>query len=158
MHFKHIIYFISAIILFPASAFGGGHDDCNMCHESVAEKNYTLIEYSDSEIINPATRKPYGKADAYCVYCHDIKSKSSHPVGVVPNPDKVNVPKEALGFKGQEHEISCQSCHNPHPENRNYKYLRWPPENAWNLAQFCTNCHTSKGTPQREGLTRISKG
>ncbi len=157
MYPKHSRRLIIAIILtiFPLSAYGGGHEDCNICHEDTEE--YALIVKPGSEIINPTTRKPYGKVDRLCVSCHEFHSKSSHPVGIVPNPERVDVPKEALGFKGQEGRISCMSCHNPHPKNTNYKYLRWPPENVWNLARFCTNCHTSQGAPERKEYTRISK-
>ena len=159
MHSKQSYGLIIAIILsiFPISAYAGGHEDCNMCHENASNKDYTLIVEPDSDTINPTTRKPYGKTDALCVSCHELHSKTSHPVGIAPNPEKVTVPEDALRFAGQEGKISCASCHNPHPENKNYKYLRWPPESVYNLARFCTNCHASKGTPAREGFTRISK-
>ncbi len=151
MYSKYFIRLIFAAMLtvFPASAYSGGHEDCNICHKDTEE--YALKP--GSVIINPTTGKPYGRVDTLCVSCHEFHSKSSHPVGIVPNPDKVDVPREALEFKGQEGKISCLSCHNPHPKNTNYKYLRWPPENVWNLSQFCTICHTSERAPEGKEST-----
>jgi hypothetical protein len=152
LYFGFIIILICCLA--PISSYGGGHDDCNICHKNAKEKKYEFIIKIDTNLFNPFTNKPYGKLDAFCLSCHKLTSKTSHPVGIVPNPKKMNVPKEALGFSGQEKEISCLSCHNPHPDNKNYKYLRWPPENIWNLAQFCLNCHPSKGGPHQIALRR----
>ena len=123
------------------------HENCNLCHKDVSGENYKLLVDTNSKAINPSTDKAYGRIDSLCVSCHDLKSKTSHPVGVIPTGE-VDVPTEALGFPGQEDKISCLSCHNPHPENANYKYLRWPPENQYNLAQFCLSCHINKGIKQ----------
>jgi hypothetical protein len=135
--------------LLPTSSYGGGHDDCNICHKNAKEKEFDLIVKVEEKLFNPFTNKPYGKLDAFCLSCHKMSSKTSHPVGVVPSSKKILVPKEAMGFPGQEREISCLSCHNPHPDNENYKYLRWPTENRWNLAGFCINCHPSQGGPHQ---------
>lgn len=80
-----------------------------------------------------------------------IDLHQTHPVEVVPR--KVKVPPEALGFKGQEDQLTCMGCHNHHPSNPNYKYLRWPPGKDNNLNDFCAHCHPDKkkqvGRPDR---------
>ena len=133
--------------MFPLfSAYCGGHEECDMCHQNTSKKEYKLIIKPNLITINPSTKKPYGKTDALCISsCHELHSKSSHPVGIVPNSPKVKIPKEALGFSAQEREITCLSCHDPHPEDKNYRYLRWPVESIYNLAGFCIKCHTDHG-------------
>jgi hypothetical protein len=143
-------YFVSIFTIifsiFPSLVYTKGHEDCKLCHKNAKEKKYEFIVEADTKTINPTTDKPYGKADSFCISCHKLHSITSHPVGIVPNAEKVTVPEDALGYSGQEKEITCLSCHNPHPENKNYKYLRWPPENEFNLAQFCLNCHAAYGS------------
>jgi hypothetical protein len=143
---------LTVLSVYPIPAFGGGHEDCNLCHKDSKRKEYELIVKPNVTIINPTTKKPYGKMDALCISsCHNVHVKYSHPVGIVPSRKETNIPKEALNFSGQKGEITCLSCHDPHPENKNYKYLRWPPENKWNLSWFCLNCHSTKGIyPEKE--------
>ena len=77
--------------------------------------------------------------------CHkdNFDLNATHSVGIVPK--KAKLPKEALGFKGQEKELTCEGCHDPHA-NENYMYLRWKasPEEG-GLIQFCTTCHPQQG-------------
>jgi len=70
-----------------------------------------------------------------------INLHETHPVGIVPKT--VVLPDEAKGFKGQEEQLTCMGCHNHHPYNKNYKYLRWPA-NEKDLSGFCANCHPDK--------------
>jgi hypothetical protein len=61
-----------------------------------------------------------------------IDLHETHPVGIVV--DKVILPKESRGFKGQEDQLTCLS-------NPNYMYLRWPTDKGKNIPKFCAHCH-----------------
>ena len=89
---------------------------------------------------------PAGGTDALCLGCHNedegiipIHLDKSHPVGL--KPVKVNVPVEALGGGGV---LKCTSCHDPHPSNTNYKYLKVSTEGGKNMGMFCAYCHGDK--------------
>ncbi len=75
-----------------------------------------------------------------------IDLHQSHPVGIVPRT--VKLPPEAKGFKGQENQLTCMGCHNHHPSNPNYKYLRWPAGKGEDLNRFCAHCHPDKAKPK----------
>ncbi len=84
-----------------------------------------------------------------------IDLHKTHPVGIVPNPSKVVLPPEAKGFQGQDDQLTCLGCHNHHPSNPNYKYLRWPSDKGQNINKFCAHCHPDKVKP--EGAKRRVK-
>ena len=75
-----------------------------------------------------------------------IDLHQSHPVGIVPRT--VKLPADAKGFKGQENQLTCMGCHNHHPSNPNYKYLRWPADKGEDLDKFCAHCHPDKVKPK----------
>lgn len=135
--------------MFPVLAYGGGHENCDLCHKNASKKNYTLVSQNKTKAINPATKKPYGKLDALCQSCHEQSSQFAHPVGIIPDPQKVMVPEDALGFSGQEQEVTCLSCHNPHPDNKSYQYLRWQVEDEDDMTTFCVKCHAAQGSDVR---------
>ena len=139
---------IGLICLVPATAWAKGHGDCNSCHLNTEQENYDLVTNPSNTIINPFTSKPYGQSDALCMGCHNqFKAKSVHPVGIVPK--KIVLPPEAKGFTGQEEQITCFSCHDPHPENKNYMYLRWPTDKGANISKFCVaKCHSQFAKPK----------
>jgi tetratricopeptide (TPR) repeat protein len=56
---------------------------------------------------------------------------------------------EARGFKGEEDRLTCLGCHNHHPTNKNYKYLRWSADGGENKTKFCVHCHPDKNLPDR---------
>lgn len=74
-----------------------------------------------------------------------INLHKTHPVGIVPRT--VKLPADARGFQGQEDQLTCLGCHNHHPSNPNYKYLRWPADKGKNINKFCSNCHPDKVKP-----------
>jgi hypothetical protein len=134
--------------LIPSVAWSGGHTECKMCHLDAKQKNFQLIVKPDYDTINPFTGKSYGQDDAICIACHQqFKAKTIHPVGIVPQ--KTVLPPEAKGFKGQENEITCRSCHDPHPENKNYMYLRWSADKGIDISKFCVvKCHSKFAKPE----------
>jgi hypothetical protein len=137
-------------VLFSPLACAGGHEECELCHKDAAREDYTLIVQPDTETINPRTGRLFGIRDALCMSCHREKLDldATHSVGVIPQ--KAVMPKDALGFRGQELELTCESCHDPHPDNENYMYLRWPasPEKG-GLNQFCATCHPRQANDRR---------
>ncbi len=139
---KLILPVIMLLCLAPAFALAEKHSDCKGCHINAEEEDYALVAKSDDNIINPFTGKSFGRSDSLCVACHQkFEAKSIHPVGIVPT--RYTLPPESTGFLGQEKEISCFSCHDPHPKNKNYMYLRWPTESGNDISKFCVaKCHS----------------
>ncbi|MFQ5646988.1 MAG: cytochrome c3 family protein [bacterium] len=74
-----------------------------------------------------------------------IDLHQTHPVGIIPKT--VKLPKEARGFKGEENELTCMGCHNHHPSNPNYMYLRWPTDKGKRIVKLCAHCHPDKVKP-----------
>jgi mono/diheme cytochrome c family protein len=74
-----------------------------------------------------------------------IDLHETHPVGIIAK--KVTLPKESQGFKGQENQLTCLGCHDHHPSNPNYMYLRWPTDKGKNISKFCAHCHGDKILP-----------
>ncbi len=85
-----------------------------------------------------------------------IDLHETHPVGIIPK--KVVLPEEAKGFKWQEEQLTCMGCHNHHPSNPNYKYLRWPVKDGNDLNSFCKHCHNDKMKPEGVEIKRRHRG
>ncbi len=75
-----------------------------------------------------------------------IDLHETHPVGIVTK--KVILPEESRGFKWQENQLTCLGCHDHHPSNPNYKYLRWPTDGGEDINGFCAHCHADKVQPE----------
>lgn len=159
--------------LLPVAALGaGGHDmvGCNGCHRQ-AKPN--------TKYLNPKTMQPYTGATALCFACHQdeehggqgyapISQHVSHPFDVAQvNPKVARVPDEFL----REGRFGCTSCHEPHPANHNYKYLRVDiGKDGRDMERFCSMCHASKadaaaasaapvqGTAERSGAPAGGNG
>jgi predicted CXXCH cytochrome family protein len=139
------------VVLFlplPARA-AGPHDElhCAGCHaaKEVMKGNRTYLD--------PATGQPYPGVTAVCLACHQtaeaggkgntpIPRHLSHPFGVsVVNPRVARVPADFL-VNGR---IECTSCHDPHPSNTNFKYLRTDTgKTGEKMDKFCAACHERK--------------
>lgn len=126
--------FLLLALLAPDSArAAGGHDKvtCIGCHG----------------IKNAA----FGTS-GFCLVCHaskeqggrDIKPISQHPVSHPYARDKINprvarVDPELL----RDGKFECLSCHDPHPSNGNFAYLRVPVK-PHDMNVFCAACHPAK--------------
>ncbi len=128
---------------------GYKHKRCGMCHSVVDRGILQPFVEQKTDRINPFTGKPFERIEAICTTCHS-SLHLAHPVGIIPNPEKVVLPPEAKGFKGEEDCLTCMSCHDWHPTNNNYKYLRWPVTDEEDLNRFCLNCHTGQGIKGEE--------
>jgi len=119
-----------------------GHKPCSLCHEMEGKKAKRVKIEPDRKTINPFTDKPYGPVDGICIRCHPkFTHKEGHVLGV--RPKKVYVPAEYLRYKGQEGELTCLSCHNPHPHETKYMYLRWEVTKT-EIKKLCTRCHINE--------------
>ena len=101
------IFCAAAFLVLPALALAaGGHDGltCTGCHSVHDAKGDIIFAVAaNAQAANPATGEPYGGTTALCLGCHSadgrmgilpVAGKSSHPFGIVPNPQVAAVPKE----------------------------------------------------------------
>jgi hypothetical protein len=148
-------FIVAALVPFAARA-AGGHDSigCNGCHSLHSAKGDDIFAVApNTKYLNPRTKQPYGGTTALCLACHQDPDKGgqgflpvsqhlSHPFGLASvNPKVAKVPPELL----KDGRFECMGCHDPHPSNPNYKYLRVDVgAKAQNLDKFCGVCHPSK--------------
>ena len=147
---------LAAAVLAPALALGyGGHDKvgCRGCHVAVKGKQMYDLPPNTS-YLDPRTKKPYSGSTAFCLMCHletdvggrghlPVSRQHSHPFGLeTVNPRIARVPAELLAKDGR---FDCMACHDPHPSNRNYKYVRLDvgPKGE-RMDGFCAVCHSAK--------------
>jgi hypothetical protein len=143
----------------PAAAFAaGGHDSvgCGGCHAIHTAKGEIIFAVAANKTaINPKTKTPYTGTTALCLGCHEesnkggqgyapVKSAMSHPYGLATiDPKIAKVPGELLREGGR---FECLGCHDPHPSNSNYKYLRVDTgAKGQSMDAFCGVCHPVKG-------------
>ncbi len=126
--------FLLVAFLAPASArAAGGHQavGCIGCHRM----------------------KPVEGTARFCLQCHATTEKGgrnikpidrhlSHPFGLASiNPKRARVPAELIRADGT---FDCTSCHDPHPSNPNYQYLRVDTAKGAKMDAFCAVCHAAK--------------
>ncbi len=136
----------------------GAHDGllCTGCHGIHTAKGEIIFAVEpNKKSINPRTRQPYTGTTALCLGCHEtpdkggmgimaVSSNMSHPYGVAPNSKVATVPSVFL----RDGKLECVGCHDPHPSNPNYKYLRVDTAKGSKMADFCAMCHSSKADPR----------
>ncbi len=154
---KHLVKLaLAAVLALPLSALAaGGHDSigCGGCHGVHNAKGDIIFVVAPNKIaINPRTKQPYTGTTALCLGCHEETSKGgqgyapvsahmSHPYGLAQvNPKIAHVPQELL----RDGRFECVGCHDPHPSNPNYKYLRVDTAKGSKMDAFCGVCHASK--------------
>jgi predicted CXXCH cytochrome family protein len=148
----------------PLSSFAaGGHDSvgCTGCHSIHSAKGALIFAVTaNKQVVNPKTKQPYAGTTALCLGCHEDSSKGgqgyapisghmSHPYGLASvDPKIAKVPPELLREGGR---FECLGCHDPHPSNPYYKYLRVDTAKGSKIDAFCVVCHPIKadsGTAQ----------
>lgn len=152
---------IIALIALPATAFAAGaHEDlsCVGCHGIHTAKDGQLIFAvpPNSKDVNPINGKPYAGVTALCLGCHQTSEKGgegimpvsghmSHPFNISKiNPKVAQVPVSVL----RDGSFECVACHDPHPSNPNYRYLRVDTDAGSKMSQFCSTCHSVKVDPK----------
>jgi predicted CXXCH cytochrome family protein len=138
-----------ALLLPLAARAAGAHDalHCSGCH------NAKEVMKGNKSYLDPATKQPYAGATAVCLACHltameggkgntPVPRTLSHPYGVAQvNPRVARVPPVFL----VDGRFECTSCHDPHPANTNYKYLRTDVgKTGQQMSRFCSTCHMRK--------------
>jgi predicted CXXCH cytochrome family protein len=148
---------LTVLALAPLATFAmGGHDavGCTGCHSLHTAKGEIIFAVSPNKAyLNPKTKQPYQGTTALCLACHQDTDKGgqgfapisqhiSHPFGLASvNPRIAKVPPELLREGGR---FECLGCHDPHPSNPYYKYLRVDTNNGKNIDKFCAACHAMK--------------
>jgi predicted CXXCH cytochrome family protein len=154
---------LGVLVLFfalPAIAAAAGKHEglgCTGCHGIHNAKGEIIVAVAPNmKAINPKTKKPYTLLTAICLGCHETIEKGglgilavsahvSHPYGVVsPNTKVAIVPAAFL----REGSFECIGCHDPHPSNSNYKYLRVDTAKGAKMQDFCAMCHPMKADPK----------
>lgn len=145
---KRVLAIALGVLLLPAGlpAFGPHDNDCTECHGIHTAKGRSLIAVKPLESTNPTTGAPVKDVGALCLGCHspeggilEIDLMKSHPIGITPK--RAKVPAANLSIDGA---LTCTSCHDPHPSNPNYKYLRGKVADAKEMGAFCAGCHPDK--------------
>jgi Doubled CXXCH motif (Paired_CXXCH_1) len=146
-----------ALIAPVAASAAGGHDSvgCVGCHSIHSAKGDVIFAVAPNKSgVNPKTKQPYAGTTALCLGCHEesgkggqgyapIHANMSHPYGLASiDPKIAKVPSELLREGGR---FECLGCHDPHPSNPNYKYLRVDTgPKGQNMDGFCGVCHPIK--------------
>jgi predicted CXXCH cytochrome family protein len=147
---------VAVLALAPLAAFAaGGHDavGCTGCHSLHSAKGQIIFAVQpNTKYLNPKTKQPYTGTTALCLACHQDSDKGgqgfapvsqhlSHPFGIDRvNPKIAHVPGELL----RDGRFECIGCHDPHPSNPYYKYLRVDTNAGKNVDKFCAVCHAMK--------------
>jgi len=148
---------LAAVLALPLTSLAAGAHDaigCTGCHSLHAAKAQLIFAVpANTQTVSPRTKQPYSGTTALCLGCHEESSKggqgyipiaghTSHPFGLSQVNEKVaKVPPELLREGGR---FECLGCHDPHPSNPYYKYLRVDTANGSKMDTFCAVCHPIK--------------
>jgi doubled CXXCH motif protein len=148
---------VAVATAFPLAALAAGaHDSvgCTGCHSIHTAKGEIIFAVpSNGKMLNPKTKQPYSGTTALCLGCHadskdggqgyaPVSGHMSHPFGLASvNPKIAKVPPELLREGGR---FECLGCHDPHPSNPYYKYLRVDTAKGSKMDAFCGVCHPIK--------------
>jgi len=153
-------------LVVPAFAFAAGaHDglNCTGCHGIHTAKGEIIFAVEpNKKAINPRTKQPFTGTTALCLGCHEtiekggmgiaaVSASHSHPFNVAPNAKVATVPDTFL----REGKLECVGCHDPHPSNMNFKYLRVDTAKGAKMGDFCAMCHSSKADPSASKSMKI---
>lgn len=136
----------------------GAHDGllCTGCHGIHTAKGEIIFAVEpNKKSINPKTGQPFTGTTALCLGCHEtpdkggmgimaVSAKMSHPYGIAANPKAATVPPVFL----RDGKLECVGCHDPHPSDPYYKYLRVDTAKGSKMQDFCAMCHPSKADPK----------
>ncbi len=156
MNVQRLVAVLAAVLLPLAARAAGGHDGigCAGCHAIHTAKDQIIFAVAaNKQVLNPKTKQPYSGTTALCLGCHEETSKGgqgyapvsahlSHPYGLAQVNAKIaKVPPELLREGGR---FECLGCHDPHPSNPYYKYLRVDTAKGSKMDAFCAVCHPIK--------------
>ncbi len=162
---KIVKIIVSMLIGITVDFASGPHDSitclgCHSAHFAMANKAFGV---KNTAAINPRTgKKIEGLVANRCLGCHELEKNGgagvrpihlhiTHPIGIKPNPKIADVPESLLN-NGR---LDCVSCHEAHPSNANFMYLRVDTQRGKNIAQFCVVCHSAKGDIKSMGFKNV---
>lgn len=158
MKLLRLLCIVILVLALPAVTLAAGKHEglnCVGCHGIHTAKGDIIFAVApNTKALNPVTKQPYGGITALCLGCHEstergglgilaVSATHSHPYGVKPNPKVAVVPDVFL--RGGK--LECVGCHDPHPSNLNYKYLRVDTSKGAKMENFCAMCHPAKADP-----------
>ncbi len=127
--------------------------DCLGCHSTHFAIDHKLLAVKNTKMKNPLTEETLDKLVARnCLGCHHLPEyggagirpihlHSTHPIGMKPNPKIASVPDNLL----KSGLLDCVSCHEVHPSNPNFAYLRVNVGKSGEAIQnLCATCHSAK--------------
>ncbi|HHW14535.1 MAG TPA: cytochrome C [Firmicutes bacterium] len=128
--------------------------NCTGCHSIHYAKAYKAFAVNNDKVDNPRGEGKIDGVSGLCLGCHEnpenggaglkpISAHTTHPVNLKPNGKIAKVPASAL-YNGT---LQCTSCHDPHPSNPSYKYLRVDTKDGGEMPKFCAMCHPAKTDP-----------
>jgi hypothetical protein len=153
-----IALLVLAVVLPTGSLAAGGHAaiGCAGCHSMHLVRGDALATLApNTKLVDPRTGKPNLSLSAFCLACHadredggrgtmPVSGHFNHPFSVAkPNPRLARVPPELL----RDGRFECVGCHDPHPSNPNYRYLRIAVKRSPTLVELCSVCHPRKTDP-----------
>ena len=153
--FKKLFLSVSFVLLGSGVAFAAGAHDgmqCTGCHNIHYSKGPILFQVAPNLKAMPQGSETTANTRAQlCLGCHSdadkggmgilpISAHTTHPFGRRVNPKVAKVPAALL----RDGIMDCVSCHDPHPSNPNYKYLRVDTKGGQEMAKFCDMCHPAK--------------
>jgi predicted CXXCH cytochrome family protein len=153
-----LVLILAAVVLPSRSLATGGHDavGCMGCHSVHAGRGAVAFALpANTTVLDPRTGKANETISALCLACHaepkeggrgaaPVSSHFNHPFSVAKvNPKLARVPPELL----RDGRFECVGCHDPHPSNPNYRYLRVAVTRAPTLSELCSLCHPRKADP-----------
>ncbi|MCF6339189.1 MAG: cytochrome c3 family protein [Sulfurimonas sp.] len=144
----------------------GAHDGitCLGCHSPHFAVDDKIFAVKNTVMKNPLTREGFDQLTAKnCLGCHElveyggagikpVHMHTTHPIGMVPNPKVASVPDSLL----KNGMLDCVSCHEAHPSNPNFMYLRVDVgDTGANIQKFCAACHSSKADLGSMGINNV---
>ena len=147
---KKIVLTLSFVLIGSGAALAAGaHEslECTGCHNIHYAKGPIIFEVAP----NAKAGAPENSVAALCLGCHSdsdkggmgilpISQHTTHPYGKAVNKKVASVPEGLL----RNGVMDCVSCHDPHPSNPNYKYLRVDTKGGKDMQAFCDLCHPAK--------------
>lgn len=153
--FKKAILTVSFVIITAGASFAAGAHDgmqCTGCHSLHYAKGALIAEVApNTKALPDGSMRSPKSVSAFCLGCHadadkggmgilPISAHTTHPFGSKVNKKVANVPDGLL----RDGVMECVSCHDPHPSNPNFKYLRVDTKGGKQMAAFCNLCHPAK--------------
>lgn len=149
-------------ILSAAGPHGGV--TCLGCHSAHFAYDDKLFAVKNEKMKNPLTGDNFEKLTAKnCLGCHELAEfggagirpvhmHTTHPIGMKPNPKIASVPENML----KSGMLDCISCHEAHPSNTNFMYLRVDTgKSGENIQKLCAACHSAKADLAAMGVKKV---